>query len=139
VFQAEHARVGGFLLLEDPLVCHGELCVAEGLLKSHGDALTAVGGFMPPKAFELKQPQTVSGIYQVVAVGGYFGKDKRWTVSPPDASKFTVEECKVRNMPCLFISAASPSAASAAIKPQVRPSVHLLAWFCACDLVYLLL
>jgi hypothetical protein len=104
ISQAEHARWGGFHLLEDPLTCHGELCVAEGTLESDGDVLTAVGGFVPPSAFEKKQSRDLSGLYEVVALAGFFGKDKRWTVTPPDAAKFTVEEGSVSNKPCLFVA-----------------------------------
>ena len=103
-WQAEHARQGGFPLLEDPLTCHGELCVAEGTLKSDGDVLTAVGGFVPPRAFGVAQSRDISGLYEVVALAGFFGKDKRWTVTPPDVSSFRVEEGSVKNKPCLFVA-----------------------------------
>ncbi len=52
---AVHAKYGGLPLFEDPFTCHGELCVAQGLIKVDGDSVTAEGDFKAP-------PFNVSGV-----------------------------------------------------------------------------
>ena len=100
----EHAQFQGFRLLEQPLVCHGELCVLEGLIKSDGDIVTAEGGYTPASTFKAKTMGTISDRYSAVSLGGFFGRDRRWTDVAPDCSKFTVEAVDIADRPCLFVA-----------------------------------
>ena len=93
---AVHAKYGGLPLFEDPLTCHGELCVAQGLIKADGESVTAEGDFKAPR-FD------VSGVYKALSLGGFFGRNKRWSEIPPDVNKFTVQECGISNRPCVFM------------------------------------
>jgi hypothetical protein len=100
---AEHLRHQGFPLLEDPLSCYGELCVSEGLIKSDGDAVTAVGDLKSKLFNGSSDPFSIFEKYEVLSLGGFFGTDKNWRATPPDITKLSVQIQDIHARPCLFV------------------------------------
>jgi hypothetical protein len=89
-----HREGGGWALLEEPLDCNGQLCVAEGAVRIDRAGIVEVGH---------NGGQQLQGVYPAMD----WSTKVAWTTTPPAlGNNWTVKAEKYRstnNYPCLFV------------------------------------
>jgi hypothetical protein len=92
----EHRRIGGWQLLENPLVADDTLYVGDGYVKIDGDMVTAVGHSYP-------KGWNIQGVYVAKLLSSDKGVD--WTKTMPslDATWTCMVGSVVTGHPCLFV------------------------------------
>lgn len=89
---AVHQKLGGWPLLEEPLLCNLPLCLADGTIpKINRGSIVEVG-------FNTDKPQQLQGSYVAKTLHG-----ESWLVVLPALDNWSADKWVLETRPCLFV------------------------------------